>query len=120
MLPPQRAMRPVTPSSVAASISGASTVTRCRSACSPTSASTSGSTSHLDAGSVQTAAVSAARTVSDLARQHRHLHTEQQPPVHPNLLDVFHVHALRGQRGEQPLGDTRAVLAAHRHQVRHR
>ena len=43
MLPPWRAMHPVTPDKVAASISGASTVTRCRSASPVVSASESGS-----------------------------------------------------------------------------
>ena len=117
MLPPQRAMRPVTPSSVPASISGASTVTRCRSAAWPISASTRRLDGHLDTRAVEAARQHGARAL-DVAGRHRHLHAEQQAAVHAHLLHVVHLDALLGQRGEQPLGDAGAVLAAHRHQVR--
>ena len=124
MLPPQRAIAPVTPSSVAASISGASSVTRWRS---QRAASASRRLRfderldrHLHAGVTAAASSSAARTGLHLARRHVRLHAQQQPAVHPDLLHVVHRDAVLGQRGEQPLGDARAVLAAHRHQERRR
>ena len=55
-----------------------------------------------------------------LPRRQVHLHAEQQPAAHPDLLHVVHLDALLGQRGEQPRRDARTVLATHRHQERRR
>ena len=83
------------------------------------SASTSGSTVTSTPGRRRSAVRARRAPRSDLARRRQvDLDAEQQPAVHPDLLHVVDLDAALGQRGEEPLGDARAVLAAHRHQER--
>ncbi len=99
MLPPQRATQPVTPSSAAASTSGASNVTRCRSVVSSSADSDKRVDGDLYPGAGERLGHRRCQRSARLVGLVRvvglqpDLRAQQQPAVHPDLFDVVDRHA---------------------------
>ena len=72
---------------------------------------------HLDPCSAQALPQQGAHRLH-LGVHHVGLDTEQQPAVHPHLLDVVDLHTALGERAEEPLRNARGVLPAHRDEER--